>query len=436
MNKNNIFTVLNYARVEAGYEDRIPEINQSNLHELSLLPPEDINAFINVIGKIVRQHIFDTVYDRSENPFADFFQEKLEAGENVEDLYVDLITGDTPAWNDDGSYALSKKAPNVTAIYHKKNFEMQYKVSTSYAQSKSAFLTPAGVDSLTNRILGTLNSSCEYDLYLQCLELLSTMYNKGVFKRQYGYSLANESGIKGFLKDLKKTVKDFKFMNTKYNPLGLNTKTNPDNIIIITKPKYLAEIDVEFLAGVFNLEKTALDGRIIEVPDDYGFGTYDTADNPIYALVLDKRALRIFPTLFEGGSIYNPANLCTNTFLTDCFVFSYATFMNAVAFVGGTAPADVEPKVEVDGTYCKSASADKEAYTVGETVTVTPVYDTGAGFKSAKLVYVDKMTGETVTADLEETASNTVVFSAPNTDTFTVTVTGETTATANSKAGK
>lgn len=332
----NAIDILNTARVEAGYEDRIPVINQENLHNLSLLSPTEQNDFLNIIAKIVKQVVYDTTYDSTENPFAEFFSEKLPVGSTVEDLYVDLITGATPAWDDDGSYALSKKAPNVKAIYHSENYEMQYKVSTSYAQMKSAFLTMGGFDSLVNRIKGTLNSSAQYDLYLQCLELISTAFKRGVFQKKFGYSLDTEDGIKNYLKDLKTTYKDMQFMTNKYNYFHMLTKSSRDNIVIITKPKYLEKINVDYLAGVFNLSQAELNARIIEVPDDYGFGSYDNETNPIIALMFDKRMLRIFPTLYEGSAIYNPASLVDNTFLTLAYIFSYGLFFNAVAFVGGT----------------------------------------------------------------------------------------------------
>lgn len=348
---SNVYDILNVARVEGGYEDRIPEIDQTNLHELSLLPPETLNEFIGVLTKIVKQYVYDTTFDESDNPFAAFFQEKLPVGGSVEDLYVDLITGDIPAWDDDGSVALSRKKPTVQELYHNHNYEMQYKVSTSFVQARTAFLTEGGVNSLLNRIKGTMNSSAQYDLYLQCLELLSTAITNGAMKEKTGYNLDTEAGIKTFLKDLKLVVKDFKFMNSKYNYYGYTTKTPAEDIIIITKPKYLVKIDVDYLAGVFNLDKAELKGRIIEVPDDYGFGQFDRegSTKEIIAVVMDKRMFRIFPEVFEGGAIYNPASLVTNSFLTLCYIFSYGLFFNAVYFTAGEETKSYPIVVDMSG---------------------------------------------------------------------------------------
>lgn len=421
----NPIDILNTARVEAGYEDRIPEINQQNLHNLSLLAPTELNDFLNVLAKIVRQYVYDTTYDSTENPFAEFFSEKLPVGSTVEDLYVDLITGATPAWDDDGSYALSKKAPNVKSIYHSENYEMQYKVSTSYAQMKSAFLTMGGFDSLVNRIKGTLNSSAQYDLYLQCLELIQTAYMNGVFQLKWGYSLDTEDGIKKYLKDLKTTYKDMQFMTNKYNYYHMLTKTRRDDIVIVTKPKYLEKINVDYLAGVFNLSQAELNARIIEVPDDYGFGSYDKGNSTIIAFMFDKRMFRIFPTLYEGSAIYNPASLVDNTFLTLAYIFSYGLFFNAVAFVGGENPnkqaiigkaPETVTAFTANGKDIKNKTVQDASFNQGNTVKFTW---SGTEKYKATVTYTSAAIGGT------ETEVYTEPFSLimPMTGNFTVTLT-------------
>lgn len=316
---------------EMGYSDRISATNKEALENLSLLAPEEVTEFIGVLGKIVKQYLFSTMYDRADNIFSGFFQEMLPFGMSIEDLYVDIISGTDPAWEDDGSVALSRKKPNVSAIYHTINYEKQYKVSTSYAQAKNAFMSLEGIDNLASRILNTLNTSCEYDIYLNCCELLSTAYEQGVFTDIVVDGLDTESNIKSTLKTIKTTLKDMKFMTNKYNPMGIVTKTDENNLVLMLPVDHSATIDVDLLSGVFNLDKMRLEGRIIDIQKDTGFGTLMETSNTI-ALAIDQRMLRIFPTLFESSSIYNPSGLFTNTFLTAQFIFSYGTFFNAIRF--------------------------------------------------------------------------------------------------------
>lgn len=422
MTTQNILKILNLARTEGGYEDRISVIDQNNLHNLSLLDANDMNAFINVIGKIVRQYIFDTTFTREDNPFSGIYLEKIPYGMSVEDLYVDIIKGAIPAWDDDGSVALSKKLPNVSAIYHKINYENQYKVSTTYSQARTAFMSLEGVDSLITRILNQLNTAYEYDLYLQTIELISTAYNNNVFKIKGGYALDTEAKIKRLLKDFKTTVKDMTFMTDKYNPMKFTTKADRDNLMIITKPKYMETINVDYLAGVFNMDKVELQGRIIEVPDDYGFGTYDTDGDNVLFLVFDKRMLRVWNTLHESSSIVNPASLVTNTFLTTSWIFSYGTFFNAVAFTVGDAP-EFTLTGAGDGVECTGVSftvggspATKAA--AGDEVTVVPTYKSGSEFKSATISYIDSVSSDRVTTNLD----STLKFNMPTSTSTGVTV--------------
>lgn len=337
----NAYELLNVARVEAGYEDRIPEINQNNLHELSLLPPDVINDFMNILAKITRQYVYDTTFESEDNPFARFFNQLLPYGYTVEDIYVDLITGTTPAWDDDGSYALSKKHPDTKSIYHSQDYEMQYKVSTSYPQMKTAFLNETAFASVESRIRGTLNSSSQYDLFLQTLQLISTAVIRGAMKLEGGHSIDSQDGIKALLKRAKVLSKDFKVMNNKYNYYSFNTKTAKSDIVILAKPSVLETINVDYLAGVFNLSLAEVNDMIIEMPDGYGWGELDGEDSSIKPLmiIMDKRLLRIFPTLIEGSSIYNPASLVFNTFLTMQYIFSYSLFFNAVCLCEGDLPA-------------------------------------------------------------------------------------------------
>ena len=432
MAKINPLDILNKARVEAGYEDRIPEITQDNLHSLSLLAPEELNDFLHVIVKVVKQYVYDTTFDVSDNPFASFFSEKVPVGYSVEDMYVDLITGTTPAWNDDGSYALSKKVPDVTTIYHSENYEMQYKVSDSYPQMQTAFLTMGALDSLINKIKGTLNSSAQYDLFLQTLNLISTAITRSAFKIEGGYSIDDEAGIKKLLKRMKTLAKDFKFMGTKYNYFGFNTKTPPEDIVIITKPSVLETINVDYLAGVFNLSNAEINERIIEVPDDYGFGALDNPDSAIHPImiIMDKRMLRIFPTFFEGSSIFNPASFVYNTFLTLKYIFSYSLFFNGVVLCsdedGLTLNIDSEEgniSVEVNGknVYVGDEGQLEVEIANGDIVEVTNTRDVAISIRIIGLY--DGIKNEILDKRVDVEAGDTFKFKVYNNNTTSTAIT-------------
>lgn len=331
-------SVLNEVLKEYGWKDRITADNQDALNDISLLPPDKITDFVGILGKIIKQYLFDSTYSREDNQFSQFFSEKIPVGQTVEDIYIDIIEGTVPAWDDDGSYALSREKPDIKTLYHTVNYEQQYKVSTSFQQAKKAFLSAEGVENLMMKILSSLHTSCEYDLYLQCCELISVMHKDGIFTDIKIAGIDTEDNIKSTIKTMKNTVKDMKFMTDKYNPSKLLTKVSDENLILLLPSNISTTFDVDLLSGVFNLEKMSLDGSIITVQEGTGLGTLLDTENTV-AIAMDKRAFRIFPTLFETSSIFNPASLVTNTFLTTEWIFSYSKFFNCVRFttdaVGG-----------------------------------------------------------------------------------------------------
>ena len=396
LNDKTFYKLLNVASKQAGLEDRLGEINKDNIHNLSTLDGEQLNEFIKVIGKIVRQRIYDTTFSREDNPFAKFFREPLEPGLTSEDLYLDLITGSVPNWSGSAEIELGIKKPDITACYHTTNYEKQYKVSTSYAQAKSAFMSMSGVGSLMDRILGTLNSSCEYDTFLACIELISTMYNDNIMYHVYNVDLDTSDGIKKFLYDFKRITKDMTMMTNKYNPYRFTTKTPKDQLVFISKPKFIEKINVDYLAGVFNLSKAEIQEKIIEVPDDYGFGSFDKDNDNIVMIAMDKRAFVAYYNLFEGSSQWVASALATNTFLTTMLTLSYGKFFNTVVFEKGS---PIERDVSVATVANGSISVNPAKATVGTEVTVTVSPASRYKLKEGTLKYTNSELGTEVAID-------------------------------------
>ena len=205
------------------------------------------------------------------------------------------------------------------------------------------------------------------------------------------------------MKQIKNAVKEFGFMNTEYNGMKYATRSNKNDIVVIVRSDVRDTLDVDYLAGAYNLSKVELESRIIEVPKNYGFGSYSTQANPIYAMVIDKRFMKVIPTLYEGSAIMNPASLVTNTFLTTAWVFSYACFINAMAFVGGEAPSH-----NVTVTAGANLTVDEATAKVGDVVTLTATADI------AKPVFYTSPDGFDVVIVEAMANGDEVTFAMPN----------------------
>lgn len=164
------------------YSDRFPEINKDNLSSIMLSqPPNVLNDFIGVMGKLVKQNIEDVVYTRANNPFSFMVGEKLNFGETIEDLFVNIIEGTAIEWDASPESVLKLYKTDIRSLYHTWNYEMQYATSISMAYAQRAFLSEGGIRNLMNVIASKPLHSADYDLFLHILQTLKQMNDDNYF---------------------------------------------------------------------------------------------------------------------------------------------------------------------------------------------------------------------------------------------------------------
>lgn len=98
------------------------------------------------------------------------------------------------------------------------------------------------------------------------------------------------------LQDSAETASDISEGNSlSGNTLGANT-----GLTLIMKQGIKSTLNVDTIAGAFNSEKLAIPAEIIVVPD---FGTM--TNTGVYAMLIDNRAVRLFPTDETTGDFRN-----------------------------------------------------------------------------------------------------------------------------------
>ena len=75
------------------------------------------------------------------------------------------------------------------------------------------------------------------------------------------------SDIKAVVKKARALAKDMEFISPRYNIERVHTYTKLEDAYILTTPDMEAELDVDLLAGVFNLNKSDFKQRIITIPN-------------------------------------------------------------------------------------------------------------------------------------------------------------------------
>jgi hypothetical protein len=131
---------------------------------------------------------------------------------------------------------------------------------------------------------------------------------------------------KFFLRRVRELAGNLGFLSTRYNASGMPMAIQPEDLELFITPEALASIDVEALAGAFNIEKAAMPGKINLIPKEhFGF-------DGVQAILTTREFFVIADTRIESASIWNPAALMTNYFLHHWQVISASRFVPAILF--------------------------------------------------------------------------------------------------------
>jgi hypothetical protein len=103
-----------------------------------------------------------------------------------------------------------------------------------------------------------------------------------------------------------------------------------DELLLLVSPEVNAAIDVEALAGAFNISSAQAHGRIIPIPEDK-FNIKGAQ-----AIITTKDFFVIADTVFETAQLWNPDSLQNNQWLHHHSIISASRFAPAVLFTSET----------------------------------------------------------------------------------------------------
>lgn len=361
-------SLLNAIRdyVSDDFKERVPVATEANIKEYGASLQNDkrlYNEFVDcLVGRIGMTIIGSQNF---KNELAKFKKGQLPFGDTIQDVFVDVAKSEG-VFDHDGANVLARTKDEAICYYHKVVRKDYYKKSISREQLLGAFLSVQKIGDFISAQFNSLYSGAEWDEYLATIELLGTFKP---FMEEYAVpdllTTINTTNLTGFVKTLRKGYKDLQFMSRKHNYAGVARRSAPEDLTLFIRKDISAELDVEVLASAFNIDKTTLMGKMIEVET---FGTLDAfaldgdhpmlSTKPVLAMLVDNEILQIYDQLVEMASILNPKGLFENYYYHVWQVLSMRKFANCICF---TTSPDVVINV-LAGTTSKVAYAEY-AYT-------------------------------------------------------------------------
>jgi hypothetical protein len=337
------------------YQRRIPDATKAGVSEtlkrlLDYRPAynEFVDALVNQIGLIVvRNKIW-------ANPLAVFKRGMLEFGSTIEEIQVGLIEAKVYNSDRDGleGEIFGQHRPDVQSSFHTINRQNYYPLTINENLLHRAFTSSDnGLSQFIASLMSSQTTSDYWDEFLLTTSLLSEYEkNGGFFKVNVPDIGANsdtvEQDAKYALRQVRQMASTLGFLSTNYNASGMPVFASKEELVFLVTPEAQAAIDVEALAGAFNMDKAEFSGRTVVIPQEH-WGIPGAQ-----AILTTEDFFMIADNKIETTSQWNPISLHNNYFLHHWQVISASRFVPAVLFWTGA--GDV---ITVDETPVTSISA-------------------------------------------------------------------------------
>lgn len=360
--ENSSVEILNAIRSVASdeYQARIPEATRTNIASvgntiLSYTPTTNmfLTELLNRIGRVVIKKL-DTMPDI----YGVFGEERLEFGDTIQKIFIDIPSAHafegtatlTPA----SMLAIEKGKIHVE--YTKVDRKLYYKTTISVAELKEAFVNVSALDSFVMGLIEGMARAFSVDKYVmdtrvlgeQCkyvkslkdqvasanVRVIEVPASVAKYNKTSGQIEWDTVGAKAFLKQLRKETGMLQFYHKlDYCPFDMTNevadvedashtslvktisamRTPRNKQILGLEVSSLAEIDVDALAVLFNLDKAELQTQVIEL-EDGAFGLYgsSTAERYIGGFLCNRDAVERGISFEDSDSFKNPEHEYVN----------------------------------------------------------------------------------------------------------------------------
>lgn len=318
------------------------------------LPPEIINNLATQEGStwtataneflstLINKIVYSTVDTFGwDNPFKKYDSFPVNYGDTIENIYVETPKG--YKFNKDATDPFTKANSNVKTLYAKINYEMQYEATIQDSLLRRAAINEYGFMNLVNAILKSISTAKNVDEYFATIAMLNNpaLYGNstavGSTKSFAELDVSNLDTDTDKAKKLTEVIIDnvtgFKLPSVSYNASQNMTASSESDLVLIIKKDLLNKINLDYLTGVFNLNKIDMIKNIMVVEDFRVKDSQGTVNgDDIGFTIIDTRGFDNHVALQDGGLIYNPKGKYTNHFLNLWKIMAFKYFYNAVAY--------------------------------------------------------------------------------------------------------
>ena len=276
------------ARVSPTYDDGVGGGN---------FEPTTIEELGNMIGKIAKSVIRE---NSTVNHLSVFDKGLVDNGDTIEQAVV--LLAESQAYDSTGAHTLDRETSAKFAVKYFKDWTAKtFKKSVDLPELRKVLTKEHSASDISAKIVSSTTEGDRQEQYEDIRNMMAWGRQSAdggtgamlVRAETVPYDSVNNSiDYKQVLVALKDAISGMKFTNTSFNVGNVKRRTLPEDIYILMPYQLKNRIDVEELAGVFNLDKAEIKDRIIEMDTTNESGYY-------YIYVVDRWAVLDYTRLYE-----------------------------------------------------------------------------------------------------------------------------------------
>lgn len=310
------------------------EVDASKISVDAPFDATDVEAITGMITKIGHQYELDSMF---EDRLPELEGKSLDYGTTVEEYFIDLrlpvaddpsgATNMAPRRNSFQDVAYSYQLPKYVAD-----------TTVDTVKVKKAFLGQAEFSQFTASIMKKLYDANTLHKYAVKRQLIGRFISEIPTGATYDMVkvLAKPTDTttgEVWIKHVKNKIEELSLLITDRNNMR-NVLARAESLILYVLPELTSVIDVDVLAGAFNSDKVQIPVEIKVLED---FGTL-TKNVNAYALLVDPRGLKLYPSETEADSDKNGQGGFTNFYLKEAYTAVYSKVVNAHVIVSAADP--------------------------------------------------------------------------------------------------
>lgn len=252
------------------YQQRIPNPSTSSYaeHVAAIFEPMNndlFNQFTGMLNGLIGTTVESDLF---ENPLAVLKKPAVRFGNSERAVAFKYLQAHSYA--PDTETLLKVEKPEIVEWFYSVGTPRRYEFSWSRYELERAFASDGyGFDDMLTGMISQMYSSANYDEMNIMLQMFAEANQR--FSALYNYNLSaaptNEATSKELLTAIRAVAGRMKFPTTLYNHIDVPVHENGDGLVLFITPEAMANLDVQALAYVFQLDKADIQYRIIEVPE-------------------------------------------------------------------------------------------------------------------------------------------------------------------------